>query len=80
MDELFEVLTLIQTRKIPSAPVIIYNTEYHKHLIEHLKFMFQASMTEELSHIPIFLEDTPQGVLKCVQQAATTHHKTERLH
>lgn len=69
LDELFEVLTLIQTRKIPSAPVIIYNTEYHKHLIEHLKFIIEVGMTEEFSHIPVYFEDSPEGVLRCVENA-----------
>ncbi|MFZ2494233.1 MAG: TIGR00730 family Rossman fold protein [Candidatus Saccharimonadales bacterium] len=31
-DELFEVMTLIQTKKMPSAPVILVGTEYWKKL------------------------------------------------
>lgn len=72
LDELFEVLTLIQTRKIASAPVIIYNTEYHKHLIEHLKFMIQAGMTEEFTHIPLHFANTPEEVLALVQGLTRT--------
>lgn len=69
LDELFEVLTLIQTRKIPSSPVIIYNTEYHKHLIEHLRFMITAQMTEEFTHIPLYFADSAEEVLQFVQKA-----------
>lgn len=39
MDEFFESLTLIQTRKINWFPVILFGTEYHKNLIAHLKLM-----------------------------------------
>jgi len=37
MDELTEVLTLIQTRKIRPFPVILYNSAYWKGLIDWLK-------------------------------------------
>lgn len=39
LDELFEALTLIQTGKIEKFPVVIFGTEYHQHLIEHIKMM-----------------------------------------
>ena len=39
MDELFEALTLIQTGKIEKFPVVIFGTEFHQHLIEHVKMM-----------------------------------------
>ncbi|RJP26484.1 MAG: TIGR00730 family Rossman fold protein [Candidatus Omnitrophota bacterium] len=37
LDELFESLTLIQTRRIKSFPVILFDTEYWKELIEWIK-------------------------------------------
>lgn len=37
MDELFEALTLIQTKKIRSFPVVLVGTEYWKGLIDWLK-------------------------------------------
>lgn len=39
LDEYFEALTLIQTRKISEFPIVIYGTEYHKDLIEHIESM-----------------------------------------
>ena len=37
MDEIFEVLTLIQTGKIPARPVVCMGTDYWKHLGTFLK-------------------------------------------
>lgn len=39
MDELFEVLTLIQTMMIKRYPVVIYGKEYHEKLLEYIEDM-----------------------------------------
>ncbi len=39
MDEYFEALTLIQTRKIKDFPIIIFGKEYHKELISYIEVM-----------------------------------------
>lgn len=39
LDEYFEALTLMQTRKINDFPIIIFGREYHQELIEHIKVM-----------------------------------------
>ncbi|MEP7055442.1 MAG: LOG family protein, partial [Actinomycetota bacterium] len=37
LDELFEALTLVQTRKVTQFPVILYNTAYWQGLIDWLR-------------------------------------------
>lgn len=39
LDELFEALTLTQTKKISQFPIIIFQTNYHQELIRHLTQM-----------------------------------------
>jgi uncharacterized protein (TIGR00730 family) len=39
LDELFEAMTLIQTRTIKDFPVIIFCKDYHKDLLEHIERM-----------------------------------------
>lgn len=39
LDEFFESLTLIQTKKIEQFPVVIFDKEFHKDLIEHIEKM-----------------------------------------
>ncbi|MEP7164513.1 MAG: TIGR00730 family Rossman fold protein [Ferruginibacter sp.] len=39
LDEYFEALTLIQTKMLSQFPIIIFDTAYHKDLIEHIERM-----------------------------------------
>lgn len=39
LDEYFEALTLIQTRKIKNFPIIIFGREFHGELIAHIEVM-----------------------------------------
>jgi uncharacterized protein (TIGR00730 family) len=39
MDELFEALTLIQTRKILDFPIVIMGREFHRPMLEFLQKM-----------------------------------------
>ncbi|MGZ5134579.1 MAG: LOG family protein [Flavitalea sp.] len=39
MDELFETLTLVQTKTVTQFPIVIYGTHYHKELWDYLEYM-----------------------------------------
>jgi len=39
LDEYFESLTLIQTKMIEQFPIVIFDREFHKELLEHIEFM-----------------------------------------
>lgn len=39
LDELFEALTLIQTKKIKNFPIVLFDTKFHKDLIEYIEQM-----------------------------------------
>jgi len=39
LDEFFEALTLTQTKKIKQFPIIIFNRDYHRDLLEHIEQM-----------------------------------------
>ncbi len=43
LDELFEVLTLTQTRKAPPVPVVLYDTAYWRRLID-FDFLLEQDM------------------------------------
>jgi hypothetical protein len=69
MDELFEALTLIQTRRIRSFPVIMMGSEYWKGLIDWLK----DTMLREGKLLPEDLEliqviDDPDDAVKHIQK------------
>ena len=39
LDEYFEAMTLIQTKKINEFPIVIFDTAFHKDLLEHIAVM-----------------------------------------
>lgn len=47
LDELFEAMTLIQTRKIQDFPIIIFDKTYHKALLEYIEFMKKEKTISE---------------------------------
>lgn len=63
MDELFESLTLVQTRRIQSFPVILYGKEYWKGLIDWMKDTLVPNSTIGREDFALFsLVDTPKEV------------------
>ena len=69
MDELFEALTLIQTKKIKSFPLILMGSEYWKGLIDWLK----ERMLAEEKILPVDMEliqvvDEPEDVVKLIKK------------
>ena len=69
MDELFEALTLIQTKRIKSFPLILMGSEYWQGLLDWLK----KTMLREDKIIPGDLEliqvvDEPEEVVKLIKK------------
>jgi predicted Rossmann-fold nucleotide-binding protein len=67
LDELFEVLTLEQTRKLPNrVPVLIYGTEYWNRFI-NFNVMVEHGMVSP-SDLDFFaFADTPQEAFECLK-------------
>ena len=68
LDELTEVLTLIQTGKIKPFPVVLFNSEYWKGLLDWLKDKALANgyVTEEELHL-LRLSDDPKEVVDIIK-------------
>lgn len=47
LDELFEVLTLVQTRKAQPVPIILFGTEYWKKLIDFDLMVAEGTISKE---------------------------------
>lgn len=76
MDEIFEALTLIQTRKIRNFPVVMFGSSYWKGLLSWL----QSTMLSEKNINPedlglMYLTDSPQDavdfIVKCCTENGT---------
>ncbi len=69
MDELFEALTLIQTRRIKSFPIILMGSDYWSGLLDWIKTVMVPSgkiLPEDLDLIQIM--DDPDQVVKHIQK------------
>jgi len=63
MDEMFEALTLAQTKRIKSFPIILYGTEYWKGLIDWMKNTLVRNATIAKEDFALFsVVDTPEEV------------------
>lgn len=70
MDELFEILTLVQTEKISQVPVILYGTEYWKHLETFLRGELLDRKMIDPQDMQIFtITDDDEKVLDIIRHA-----------
>lgn len=63
MDELFEALTLVQTKKIQSFPIILYGSEYWKGLTDWMKNTLVPHGMIDRENLELFsLVNTPEDI------------------
>lgn len=74
LDELFEVVTLIQTGKIKSFPVVLLGVEYWSPLLRFLRdsLLVKAAIDpQDLDRL--FVTDSPREAVSFIQKGATEH-------
>jgi uncharacterized protein (TIGR00730 family) len=67
LDEFFETITLIQTKKTESFPLIIIGTEFHKHLIAHIEYMVEIGTISHSDLNLILLTDCIEDAVEYIQ-------------
>lgn len=69
LDELFEALTLIQTRRIRAFPVILIDSEFWSGLLEWMEQMLVRRKTISKADMDIFrLVDTPEEAVAIIKR------------
>jgi uncharacterized protein (TIGR00730 family) len=70
LDELFEALTLVQTRKVTRFPVLLFGSEYWGGLLEWIRSTLIASATISADDVELFrLTDDVDEVIAVIQEA-----------
>lgn len=70
LDELFGVLTLIQTKKIPPVPVFLYGSEFWKPLESFIKTTLLANDTIDATDVNLFtVTDDLDFIMNGIKQA-----------
>lgn len=79
MDELFEALTLIQTKKVSHFPVILYDSNYWGGLIHWLRnTMLPSEKISQEDLDLLYVSDDPEEICKLVCEAYQESYRSER--
>jgi uncharacterized protein (TIGR00730 family) len=73
MDELFEALTLVQTRKVTSFPVVLYGTSYWGGLIDWLRqTMLTNGKINEIDLDLVKLSDDVDEIVEIIERSQSS--------
>lgn len=83
LDEMFEAMTLIQTKKIKNFPVIIFGKDYHFELIQHIDKMLEKK-TISPEDLKLFLitdsiDEAVEMIKKSIDEFGLTWEKPHPL-
>ena len=72
LDEYFEALTLIQTKMIQQFPIVIFDREFHKDLLEHIELMKVKGTISENDDQFFLVTDSIDEAINYIQQNTIT--------
>ncbi len=67
MDELFESFTLIQTKMIQDFPIVIFDSEYHKELCQHIQIMKENESISPEDMELLFITDSVEDLVAHIE-------------
>ncbi|WP_232729164.1 TIGR00730 family Rossman fold protein [Ulvibacter sp. MAR_2010_11] len=67
LDELFEAITLIQTKMIQNFPIVIFDSEYHKELCQHIQLMAKNESISPEDLKLLFVTDSAVEVVEHIK-------------
>lgn len=70
LDELFEAITLIQAKIIQNFPIVIFDSEYHKELCEHIQIMAKNESISQEDMKLLFVTDSAEEVVEHIKEYA----------
>ena len=68
LDELYESLTLVQTNKIGSFPIIIFDKEFYQNILEHNKVMHDAGTISVNDESLYLVTDSIEETLEYIRE------------
>ncbi|WP_051133338.1 LOG family protein [Nocardia paucivorans] len=80
LDEMFEALTLVQTRKITRFPIILFGTRYWAGLVDWIRdSLLSSGKISEIDMDLIHLTDSVEDVVRIIEQAAVERNTLETV-
>jgi uncharacterized protein (TIGR00730 family) len=80
LDEMFEAITLIQTGKIKSFPVVIMGTDYWRELVTFINKMEKASMISQSDLDLIYITDSVEDAIAHIRNKAIEPFGLQLVH
>ena len=85
LDEYFEAVTLIQTKKISEFPIVIFDKEFHKELLKHIDVMKNKGTISAVdTNLFLFTDSVDEAVeyikKNTIQQFDLKHEKKRRTY
>ena len=75
MDELFETLTLVQTKSITQFPVVLFGKEYYQPLLENIEWMAaQGTIAKEDMNL-VLITDSVDEAMDHIRTYINTNYK-----
>jgi uncharacterized protein (TIGR00730 family) len=68
LDELFEAITLVQTKKISRFPVVIFDTVFHQELAQHIQLMQDKGTISNADAALFLLTDSISEAVQFIQK------------
>lgn len=79
MDEMFEMETLIQTKKIRGFPVVLMGADYWKPLVQYMvDWMLEHNTIDQSDLDKIFITDSPEEALEYIKKILNQMNNYER--
>lgn len=75
MDELFETLTLVQTKTVTNFPVVLYGKEFYQPLVEVMEVMLKEGTISKEDLDLVLLTDDVNEAMAHISKYITTNYK-----
>lgn len=73
LDEFFEALTLIQTKKLKTFPMVIIGKQYHENLLKHIDLMLEQGTISKDDLKLFFITDSIEEAVKYIEEHSIKH-------
>jgi uncharacterized protein (TIGR00730 family) len=77
MDELFETLTLVQTKSISQFPVVLFGKEYYQPLMENIEWMAKQETIAKEDMGLVLLTDSVDEAMAHITNYINTNYKVK---
>jgi uncharacterized protein (TIGR00730 family) len=75
MDELFETLTLVQTKTITQFPIVLFGKEYYAPLLETIQWMIEQGTISKEDMNLVLITDSVDEAMDHIRHYIKTNYK-----